>query len=129
MSVLHDLDPGRLEVYRRRSDGLLGRSFCGSALIHLLVGCILLTVRFPEPKTPPQRHYRITEVTLLPPRPAAPEASEEKVAEEPSPRDLSLFLNDMAPVRSRRHQRARRHSHHPSPRTAVPTSAAVAREV
>src|SRR6266849_2136767 len=109
MSVFYDSDPGRLEVYRPRSDGLLGRSFCASALIHLLVGCILLTVRLPAPKAPPQRHYRITEVTLLPPRAAAaPEAKEEKVAKELGPRDLSLFLNDMAPLRTRSHRHARR---------------------
>src|SRR6266849_775591 len=129
MSVLYDLDPGRLEVYRPRADGLLGRSFCASALIHLLVGCILLTVRFPKPKAPPQRHYRITEVTLLPPRTApAPEANEEKVTEEVGPRDLSLFLNDMAPLRTRRHRHGRRHTHHAVPRTPVPVASAAVPE-
>ena len=44
MSVLYDSDPGRLEVYRPRPDGLMGRSFCGSAVIHLLLGVILFTV-------------------------------------------------------------------------------------
>lgn len=130
MSVFYDLDPGRLEVYRPRADGLLGRSFCGAALIHLVVACLLLTVRFPQPKAAPPRHYRLTEVTLLPPRPApAPAEKQEKVTEKLGPRDLSLFLNDLAPAPARRHRRGRRHSHRRSASTPVATADTIAREV
>ena len=112
MSVLYDSDPGRLEVYRPRPDGLMGRSFCGSAVIHLLLGVILFTVRFPAPKPVPLRRYKITEVTLLPRRaPAQATAEETPEPEPPGPRDLSLFLNDMAPSAGRRHHRSRRRSH------------------
>ena len=105
MSVFYDSDPGRLEVYRPRVDGLTSRSFCVSVLLHALVACLLLTVHFPKPQSTPRRRYRITEVTLLPRRPvAATEERPEKVAETLSPQDLSLFLNDLAPARSRRHR-------------------------
>jgi hypothetical protein len=131
MSVIYDADPGRLEVYRPRPDGLMGRSFCGSAVIHLLLGLILWTAHFPAPKAPPKRHYRITEVTLLPPsRPSEP-APEEDVTnpEPPGPRDLSLFLNDIAPKSSRRRHRSHRHSQRTHPRPAASRTPMLAREV
>jgi hypothetical protein len=130
MSVRYDYDPGRLELYRPRADGLMGRCFCGSAVIHLLVGCLLLTVRLPPP--PPQRrHYRITEVRLLPaPRPAvrpvaaAPRPAR-RVARALSPRDLSVFLHDLAPAapRQRRHSRHGRQTHPRPTLAARPPSA------
>src|SRR5713226_4745136 len=102
MSVLYDSDPGRLEVYRPRPDGLMGRSLCASGLIHLLLGVVLFTVRFPAPKLVTRRHYRITEVTLLPRSTSPQPATEESEAPEPvGPRDLSLFLDDMAPTAGR----------------------------
>ena len=61
MSVFYDSDPGRLEVYRPRADGLTSRSFCVSVLLHALVACLLLTVHFPKPQSTPRRRYRITE--------------------------------------------------------------------
>jgi hypothetical protein len=110
MSVAYDYDPGRLELYRPRADGLMSRCFCGSAVIHLLVGCLLFTVHLPEPKKPKQRHYRITEIRLLPrARPATTEEPEpKKIAEAPSPRDLSLFLKDMAPPQREKRRRSSR---------------------
>jgi hypothetical protein len=122
MSVRYDYDPGRLDLYRPRADGLMGRCACGSALIHLLVGCILFTVQFPEPEPPKRRPYRITEVRLLPrekPEPAPEVEEPKKVAELLRPKDLSLFLNDLAPPRETRRRSRRRRRARPQPVRSV----------
>lgn len=119
MSVPYDYDPGRLELYRPRADGLMSRCFCGSVLIHLLVACILIAVRLPETKPAKRRPYRITEVRLLPRSyrraPLHAEPSEPKKVAELGPKDLSLFLHDLTPAepptrRPRRRRPARPHA-------------------
>src|SRR5688500_3523714 len=99
MSVSYDYDPGRLELYRPRPDGLLGRSICGSLVVHLVIGILFVAIKLPQPPPPKRRPYKITEVRLLPRvRPAAPPVQVEVRKPEPvaqvlSPKDLSLFLD------------------------------------
>jgi hypothetical protein len=116
MSVSYEYDPGRLELFRPRADGLLGRSICGSAVLHLVIGCLLVVVKLPQPPPPKRRPYKITEVRLLPRvRPAAPPVEAEIRKPEPvvqalSPKDLSVFLNDLPPAEPRRSRRRSRRS-------------------